>query len=164
MDLSPDQKAKVSEWLTAGANLAEVQRRLADEFGIHITYMEARFLIDDLRLSFKEPEPAPQPEPAPAGEANAAPGPDDAASDEAFPGLPPAAQGGKVSVSVDSITRPGAVVSGSVTFSDGKGAAWYLDQTGRLGMTAHEPGYRPPQEDIPEFQATLEQELMKLGF
>jgi hypothetical protein len=46
-----------------------------------------------------------------------------------------------VKVKVDEITRPGAMVSGSVVFTDGKKAGWYLDQTGRLGMVTEEPGY-----------------------
>jgi hypothetical protein len=69
-----------------------------------------------------------------------------------------------VQVAVDAITRAGAVVSGSVTFSDGKQGAWYLDQAGRLGLAPMEKGYRPPAADLPEFQATLERELAKLGY
>jgi hypothetical protein len=66
-------------------------------------------------------------------------------------------------VKVDEITRPGAMVSGSVTFSDGKKAGWYLDQTGRLGMVTEDPGYRPPQADVAQFQIALEQELVRMG-
>ena len=54
------------------------------------------------------------------------------------------------------------VVSGKVTFSDGKRVGWILDQTGRLGLT--ERGYRPPAADLQEFQAALDQELSKMGF
>ena len=71
---------------------------------------------------------------------------------------------GKVAVKVDSITRPGAMVSGSATMSDGKKVDWYLDQYGRLGMVPPEPGYRPQQSDLVEFQAALEKELMKQGY
>ncbi len=35
---------------------------------------------------------------------------------------------------VDTVARPGAMVSGSVTFSDGQKGHWYLDQMGRLGV------------------------------
>jgi hypothetical protein len=34
---------------------------------------------------------------------------------------------------------------------------------GRLGMVPPEPGYRPPQSDLAEFQLALEKELAKLG-
>ena len=62
------------------------------------------------------------------------------------------------------MTRPGALVSGRVVFSDGKGAAWLVDQYGRPGLVADEKGYRPLPADLAEFQGLLEQELMKQGF
>ena len=71
---------------------------------------------------------------------------------------------GKVSLTVDSVTRPGAMVSGNVKFSDGKSASWFLDQYGRLGLAAKEQGYRPPEADLREFQTALQSELAKLGF
>jgi hypothetical protein len=67
-------------------------------------------------------------------------------------------------VAVDTLARPGAMVSGSVTFSDGKRAAWYVDEMGRLSVAASEPGYRPPAGDMQEFQAALERELARAGF
>ena len=70
---------------------------------------------------------------------------------------------GKVSISVDTIARPGTMVSGNVTFSDGQSAIWYLDQTGRLGLGPKQPGYKPSAADLQSFQQTLEVELSKLG-
>ena len=75
--------------------------------------------------------------------------------------LPPAS---KVSVSVDQITRPGAIISGKVNFSDGQIADWYLDQTGRLGVVPKVAGYKPSAADVQEFQTALQQEIAKLGF
>ncbi len=75
---------------------------------------------------------------------------------------PPVA--GQVSVSVDKLARPGALVSGKVTFTDGNQAAWHLDQTGRLGLVPQQAGYRPPDADVEDFRAALETELAKLGF
>lgn len=74
------------------------------------------------------------------------------------------AMAGRVAVSVDQLTRPGALVSGKVTFSDGKGAEWYLDQMGRLGLAPREKGYKPTQSDLMEFQAALQEQLAKLGY
>ena len=68
-----------------------------------------------------------------------------------------------VSLTVDQIARPGTVVSGKVTFSDGTNADWYLDQTGRLGIVPTKQGYRPPAGDVQEFQLALQNELAKLG-
>ena len=70
---------------------------------------------------------------------------------------------GGVSVSVDTLARPGALVSGKVTFSDGNRAEWYLDQSGRLGLVPQTPGYRPPAGDVQQFQMALESELSKMG-
>jgi hypothetical protein len=68
-----------------------------------------------------------------------------------------------VSLIVDQLARPGAIVSGKVTFSDGKKADWHLDQTGRLGLVTQQQGYRPSAADVQQFQAALETELSKLG-
>ncbi len=54
-------------------------------------------------------------------------------------------------------------MSGKVTFSDGNKADWYFDQAGRLGLIPQQAGYRPPAEDLQEFQMLLETELSKLG-
>lgn len=162
MELTAEQKDKVTAWIEEGAKLAEVQQRLAEQFDLHLTYMDARFLMDDLKLAIKEP---PAPEPVIAAEQEPAPAKTEGpATEEKVPEItePPAGTG-RVSVKVDTITRPGALVSGTVTFGDGKDSAWYLDQTGRLGMVPNEPGYRPPEPDIMEFQTLLEQELAKLG-
>jgi hypothetical protein len=161
MKLDEAQRLAVARWISEGAKLAEIQNRLAAEFSLKLTYMEARFLVDDLKLTPKDPEPPkvvvpPAPEkpltttPVPAGEMSAA--------DEV---LPPAS---KVVVTVDQITRPGAIVSGKVAFSDGQQADWYLDQTGRLGVVPKQQGYKPSAADVQDFQLALQQEVAKLGY
>lgn len=159
MNLNEAQKKTVSEWIAAGAKLAEVQTRLGAEFGIRLTYMEVRFLVDDLKLRLQDPEP---PKPA-------TPPPTAPPASPAAPGAPeatdaPAPLGGQVSVTVDKIARPGALVSGGVTFSDGMSADWYLDQTGRLGLIAKQQGYKPSPADVQQFQMALEREMAKMGF
>jgi hypothetical protein len=69
-----------------------------------------------------------------------------------------------VKVEVDRLMKPGALVSGSVTFSDGVKAQWSLDQAGRLGLAGVKPGYRPSQTDVQEFQLALQKELAKQGY
>ena len=164
MNLDDAQKQKVSAWIEEGQKLSEIQDRLNKEFGLRMTYMEVRFLIDDLGVKLKDkPQekaaeiaaPKPAPSTATAGQGALAP----EAEDEAG-----AIPGGKVSVTVDQVTRPGALVSGKVTFSDGKSADWYLDQMGRLGLAPKEQGYKPSQEDLMEFQMELQNELARLGF
>ncbi len=149
MNLDEKQRLRVAAWIEEGLKLAEIQKRLESELSLKMTYLEVRLLVDDLKLKPKDPLPPPKPVPAP-GEA---PQPEPAAS--ALPG--------RVSVSVDQLARPGAVVSGKVTFSDGKSADWVLDQSGRLGLVPGEKGYKPPAPDVQEFQIALQQELQKLG-
>ena len=167
MNLDEAQRTKVVEWVAQGLKLSDIQNRLVSELGVTMTYMEVRLLVDDLKLTPKDPEPTKplnSPLAAPAAppvtgarlpaERSGAPPPKPA---------PPAGGPGAVSLSVDQLTRPGAVVSGKVTFSDGITAAWQIDQGGQLGLIPSKPGYRPPASDVQPFQMALEAELNKLG-
>ena len=154
MNLDDTQRKKVAGWIADGLKLSDIQNRLASELGVRLTYMEVRLLVDDLKLTPKDPEPA---KPAPTLAAPAA------ARKNPPPASAPAATGG-VSVNVDQVTRPGALVSGKVTFSDGQKADWYLDQMGRLGVVPQQQGYKPSQADVQQFQLALESEMAKLGF
>ncbi len=155
-NLDEAQRSIVSHWIADGLKLSEIQNRLTAELGIRMTYMEVRLLVDDLKLIPKDLEP---PKPA------TLPSTDDPKPAVALSPEPPApAASGQVSVSVDELTRPGALVSGKVTFSDGNKAEWYLDQSGRLGLASQTPGYRPAASDVQQFQAALESELAKIGF
>ncbi len=133
--LSSDQVAALRQLAASGATLSDLQRHLKENQGIAITYMDTRFLILDLGIELleeKSPEPA-----APADDK-----------------LTPVATG-KVTVTMDHITLPGAMISGKVTFSDGETAIWMLDANGRPGLDPDTPGYRPSQEDIMAFQTEL---------
>jgi hypothetical protein len=170
MKLNEEQNQKVAAWIQEGLKLSEIQNKLGSELGLHLTYMEVRFLIDDLKLRPKDKEPA-APPPTIQPSAGALTGASSGAAAMGEPDEPavdfenePAAPGGGVSVTVDQIARPGALVSGKVTFSDGIGAEWYLDQMGRLGMVPKQQGYRPSQPDVLAFQAELQTTLQKLGF
>jgi hypothetical protein len=170
MVLTDEQKAAVTKWVGEGDGLSDIQKRLSDEFNLSMTYMDVRFLIIDLDLTLKEDEPpAPEPElepvsePEPVATSAPAPGPTlEAAAAAADAELP--AAGGSISVEVDRVVKPGAVVSGSVTFSDGQQATWALDQLGRLALDAGEKDYRPSEQDISDFQVALRDALQKQGF
>ena len=156
MKLDDNQRSAVAKWIAEGAKLSEIQNRLAAEFSLKLTYMEARFLVDDLQLTPKDPEPPKAVEPAAAAR------PPEAKPVSPVPGAAPA--GGNVSVSVDQITKPGAMISGKVNFSDGQIADWYLDQAGRLGVVPNQAGYKPSAADVQQFQLALQQEVAKLGY
>ena len=170
MNLDEGQRQQVAKWIEEGLKLSEIQNKLASDLGIRMTYMEVRFLMDDLKLKPKDKEPPPAPTlpkaPGPAAPAEAPAGgvasePVDEGADFPDEPLPP---GGSVSVSVDQVTRPGALVSGKVTFSDSQTADWYLDQYGRLGVVARQQGYKPSQPDLTAFQAELKNQLAKMGY
>lgn len=161
MTLTSEQLAAVRQWAAEGATLNDLQARLKQQFGVSLTYLEARLLMVDLQVSVqdkpREKPAAEEPAPAPALAAEAPPSPPDEEP-------APAPAGGSVTVTVDQLAIPGAMVSGRVTFSDGKTGAWYIDQMGRLGMRAPEQGYQPPPADIPVFQNELDRLLAQAGF
>jgi hypothetical protein len=162
MNLDEAQRAKVGEWIAQGLRLSDIQARIASELGVKLTYMDVRFLVDDLKLTPKDIETpkrviptfetAPSAPPARGSKATGGP---EAAEPSA---------NSSVSVQLDQLARPGAVVSGKVTFSDGNVAEWYFDQMGRLGLVPQKPGYRPPAADLQQFQSLLDRELSKMGF
>lgn len=170
MNLDEAQKNRVAAWIKEGLKLSDIQKRLADELDVHLTYMEVRFLVDDLQLIPKDIEPAKPLEvggkEANAGVAATAGGkPAGGQAGQAQrPGAEAPASAGGVAVTVDQIARPGAMVSGGVTFGDGNKADWYLDQLGRLRVVPKQQGYKPSQADVQEFQAELQSELAKMGF
>ena len=168
MNLDDAQRQKVTEWIQQGLKLSEIQTRLTSELGLRLTYMEVRLLVDDLKLTPKDTEPARPVDPVlpapPTPSAKGVRSPMDHPGAAAPTPAPAAAPAGGVSLSVDELTRPGAVVSGKVTFSDGQSAAWQIDQMGQLGLIPSKPGYRPPAADVQPFQMALEAELSKLGF
>ncbi len=193
MTLSPEQSSAVSSWIAAGDSLSAVQRKLRDQYGVSLTFMEVRFLVDDLNLQLKDPAPkvnasdVTQAGAAPSPSAHASRGPadsgadadagamadDESYADEAPPAggaLPPEDElpGGASSVTldVDKVTlHPGALASGSVTFSDGVTAKWIIDNYGRPGFTeVSQPGYRPKPADAQAFMQQLSAELQKRGF
>jgi hypothetical protein len=162
MSLDDSQRQKVAEWIQQGLSLSEIQNRLSSELGVRLTYMEVRFLMDDLKLKPKDKDVPKTPAPD-----LSAPPPTAAKTlepEELEPEDIAAKTGTGVSVTVDQLARPGAMVSGKVTFSDGKSAEWYLDQYGRLGLAGQEKGYRPPAADLADFQTELQSQLAKLGY
>jgi len=160
MQLSDAQKATVTQWIQEGRSLADVQRSLREDFDISMTYMDVRFLIDDLDIPVIEEE---------ATAATAATAAEAAEAAEATEVEPADAElvdeGGAVTVDVDAIMQPGSLVSGTVRFSDGVNLGWQLSAAGQLGLIpGDDPEYRPSPEDVQSFQSQLEEVLRKKGF
>ncbi|MDR2429785.1 MAG: hypothetical protein LBD14_02615 [Puniceicoccales bacterium] len=156
---SQEQKNALARWVSDGVSLSEIQKRINAEFGFSMTYMDVRFLIDDLDLRLKDKAPA-APEPAPdatAKDADAPADPDDDGGDAT-------GAAGKVSVNIDPVQRPGIALGGSVTFSDGKTGQWQMDAYGQLGFIPPHEGYQPTQQDVQQFQVLLRREIAKGGY
>lgn len=188
MSLTPAQKDTVATWIADGANLSVVQKKLRDEFKIAMTYMDVRFLVDDLNLTLKDPAPkadvsdVSKTQPSTASKPQAAPAPADSDlppgdAEDLPPGadegdlppeenLPPGAAGPtSVTVVVDKVTLiPGAIAGGTVTFSDGVTGKWIIDQQYRPGFTEiSQPGYRPTPADAQAFMQELGRAMQARG-
>ena len=146
MELNDIQKQAVAEWVTDGVSLSDIQKKINAEFDVPMTYMDVRLLVIDLDVDIvEEPDPEPEEKEEKVEEASAA-------------------EVGGVNVEVDAITRPGAIVSGTVVFTDGVNASWYLDQSGRLALDPGQTDYKPSEDDLQVFQQELRDALKKKGF
>ena len=173
MSLSPEQTQSVAQWVRDGASLSDGQKRLNEEFKLSLTYMDVRFLVDDLDLTLIDPTPkadaadvtkeraAPKPARPATTDDDTTPVDDEAEVDPAD--LPPAI--GSVDVDVDAVTLiPGALASGAVTFSDGVTGKWVVDHQGRPGFTeVSQEGYQPTPEDAQAFMQQLGAALRAKG-
>lgn len=132
--LTDTQLQTLRQWAEEGKDLNAIQKALAEEMGIHLTYMDTRFLLIDKGINLQ-----PAPEPAPA--APAAPAP--AAS----------APSNQLQVTVDELQQPGVFLSGKVSFPSGATGSWLFDSTGQLSW---EPGLgEPTPAEMADFQKEL---------
>ena len=174
MQLNDEQQNAVRQWAENGLSLGDIQKKLQEDFDITATYMEVRFLVDDLNVTIKEEEKKEENKSSTLESATVTDnssqtfddgGVDHDDSDDDFgaedDGL--GIGGGNVSVTIDQIARPNTMVSGKTTFSDGETAEWYIDQLGQLGLDPTTPGYQPSQPDLMAFQKELQEAARKAG-
>ena len=137
--VTAEQLEMVRQWASLGVDLNGIQKNLAAECGVHMTYMDVRFLLLDHGIEIataaapveeKKPEPAPEPESTPQ----------------------PAADGQLV-VTLDELTLPGTLISGKVAFASGTRGGWQIDQLGRFAWNALEG--QPTPEELQAFQMEL---------
>ena len=169
MDKALENQIKLfmAQALAEGKSLSEIQTLVNNEFSLNMTYMDIRIIASTLDVDWQKVSPAPQKaEPAPpASDPEAAveeeSAPADAAGEEEEDEMPPLPQpSGKTQIDFSKLARPGMMVSGSVTFANGSTAEWFLDNMGRLGLE-NLNGDQPSQEDVQDFQITLQHELRK---
>ena len=151
--LTDEQIATIRAWADEGAQLNDIQKKMEDELGHRLTYMDTRFMVLDLGLEIKSQESDEGDEEPEINEQGV-----DAKdlTEDDIEIVPQDASAGNVKVTVDEIARPGVMASGRVTFADGQGGMWYIDQMGRLGVDPDTEGYQPSEEDILAFQKELQ--------
>ncbi len=138
-DLTPEQVRAIRSWADAGLDLNAIQKKLHEELQLKLTFMDTRFLLQDLDIVIKQPEPVKTA---------------DEAAAEAVPAPAPAPLMAKTQVTVDEVTPPHAVMAGKVLFRSGAQGVWNFDRTGRLNW---EPTVgEPTDEDLREFETELQ--------
>ncbi len=156
-ELNEKQKQKIKEWVKAGLSLSDIQKKIREEFNISMTFLDLRFLVLDMGLEVQDKKQGTTVDlnKATSSQGNGQQSVMDNNEDALTSG---------VKVELDRVVKAGALVSGTVTFSDGVSGSWSLDQFGRLALAASQPGYRPSQQDLEEFQMELARLLEKRGF
>jgi len=149
-NLSEEQITAIRQWAEEGSELADIQKSLKGQFGVNVTYMDTRMIVLDLGIELKSESVEEEAPSEPEG--------NEPVADEEVEIIDPGqaeSPTGPVQVATDEIPRPGAVISGSVTFSDGEKASWMIDELGRPGIEPETSGYQPTEADLSEFEKHL---------
>ena len=129
--LTDDQLEQVRLWASQGIDLNGIQKNLVAHCGVHLTYMEVRFLLLDhgieIAQAAPEPTPAPAPQASPAPQAQQQPAPAAATAAGTRPVVP--------TMTLDDIQIPGTLLSGKCEFPSGTKVAWQIDQMGQLACS-----------------------------
>ena len=133
----------IAEKLNEGLKLADVQRLLADEYNMNMTYMELRMIAADLEVNWQKQEPE-----KPAEE----PEDENKEKEELVPQ-------DEMEITISKLVRPGAAMSGDVVFKSGIKAEWFVDPYGRLGLNPSNEEQKPSPEEVQEFQVELQKKL-----
>ena len=170
----------IASQLNAGVSLSDVQTKLAQEYGVKMTYFELRMLAMGLAVDWEKqdkPKPAAAPAPVVAAPQQAAADDDMAAADDfnaddaedteaepaddddnEEPGDDEAADG-ETKIVLDETPHPGAALSGTAVFASGASGKWALSRNGRLGFEPDEGSKEPDENDWQLFQAELQKTL-----
>lgn len=152
--VNAEQLELVRLWASQGIDLNGIQKNLVAECGVHLTYMEVRFLLLDHGIEIARPQEAPKPAPAPQPEPAAAP--ELAPAADPMTGAAPV----KPTMSLDDIQIPGTILSGKCEFPSGTKVAWQIDQMGQLNCT--QLSGTMTQEEQQAFVFELRQILSKM--
>lgn len=135
-----ERKQVIRTLLAQGLTLSQILDYLHKEKGDSLTYMELRLLLSEM------PD-AVLPEKEGAKTAPATPAVRETQEEQ------------KLSISVDQMPPPGAMLSGYVRFASGAKAHWFIDEMGRLGVEPELGSSKPTQADMREFSNELRRML-----
>lgn len=143
--VTAEQLEMVRVWASEGTDLNGIQKKLVAECGVHLTYMDVRFLLLDngieiATVSVPKKEKSAPAEPASTPAESAAPA--------------------KLKVTLDDLQLPGALISGKVEFPSGTRGAWMIDQMGRFAW--NDLSGTPTPEELQAFQTELTQLLSRV--
>jgi len=144
----------VREYIQKGHTLSDIQKLLLNEHQLSITYLDLRLMASTIDATPVDSESTEKLAEAGTTETIIKGGSDNDAE----------AGDGNTKVTVDTVVRPGSIVSGTVKFASGANGKWYLDQMGRLGLDPDEGSSKPDQQDITDFQAELQKVMAKDGY
>lgn len=150
-----EQLEMVRRWASYGVDLNGIQKNLAAECGVHLTYMEVRFLLLDNGIEIARPQEKPAPAPTPA-----APEPQPQESPLPQSSATPAATV-KPTVTIDDLQLPGTLISGKCSFPSGTNGSWQIDQMGRFGWT--ELNGTPTPVELQAFELELRAILSRMS-
>lgn len=153
--VSNEQLEMVRRWAGYGIDLNGIQKNLAAECGVHLTYMDVRFLLLDHGIEIARPQAKPAPEPAAPARTAAAEPPAPRQAETAAPGA--AVQ---PTVTVDDLQLPGTLISGKCSFPSGTNGSWQIDQMGRFGWT--ELSGTPTPAELQAFEMQLRSLLSRM--
>ena len=173
----------IASKLNAGVSLSDVQTKLAQEYGVKMTYFELRMLAMGLAVDWEKqdkPKPAATPAPVVAAPQEAAANDDDMAATDDFnaedteaeptddddneePDDDEAAADGETKIVLDETPHPGAALSGTAVFASGASGKWALSRNGRLGFEPDEGSEEPDENDWQLFQAELQKTIQSIG-
>lgn len=160
--MDKELEQQIAEFMTGelakGTGLSQLQTMVNEKFQTHLTYMEIRIIASELQVDWNATDPkaiaaakekAKKEEEARLAEEEARLAAENGETAEAP---------GKCTVTVNKVNPPGIMASGTVTFSSGSTADWYVDQTGRPGI-GNLKGPQPTQQEAEEFMVELQKVL-----
>lgn len=170
----------IAAQLNAGVSLSDVQTKLAQEYGVKMTYFELRMLAMGLSVDWEKQDKPKAPATVAATPQEAVAAAETAADDDAFDAEAKDAEtettadeeeepeddeaaDGETKIVLDETPHPGAALSGTAVFASGASGKWALSRNGRLGFEPDEGSAEPDENDWQLFQAELQKTLQGIG-